>query len=208
MRKFELKWSKACTAMLSTHALLKMCRRASLYSLLLGTALLVLFFFANDLSVALVSAPVVLGIGLYNLKLLLQLIWRGRAETALRKELWITGLLLCLNMPVALLYTKVVFVLSNTLVVRLVNTAGQPLQHLLVLGCGEQRPLADLPPGQATILWLPIAHSCFEHTVAVQYSVGKATHQAMIDGYVVEGRRLTVKLGSGPPDASQVLTAR
>ncbi|RZK11857.1 MAG: hypothetical protein EOO56_28640 [Hymenobacter sp.] len=101
-----------------------------------------------------------------------------------------------LNIPAALLYAKLVLMLCNTLLVRLVNTTNQPLHNLVVLGCGEQRPLADLQPGQAAILWLPISPACFEHTVSVQYTVDKATQQAIIDWYVVEGKRVNLKLGS------------
>jgi hypothetical protein len=183
--------------MLLTHVLLKRCLRVSLYSLLLGTALLALFFFANDLMVAFISVPVILVIGLYNLKLLLQLVWRGFGEVGSRMKFWITGLIMSLNIPVTLLYTKAVFKLNDTLLVRLVNDTSQPMHHLVVLGCGAQRPLADLQPGQATVLWLPIGHNCFERAVLVQYTAGQATQQALIDGYVVEGRRINVKLGSG-----------
>lgn len=173
------------------------CLRTGLVSLLLGTALLVLYFFSNDLMVAFVSAPVVLIIGLYNLKLLLQLLWRAQIEPENRRAFWRTGALLSLNLPVALGYAKLVLVLSNTLVVRLVNDTQQPLWHMVVQGCGQPRPLADLPPGRTTIVWLPITRDCFERTVLVQYRVGPATRQTIIDGYVIEGHRLNVKLGSG-----------
>lgn len=192
---------KLATAMMPTLALLKTCLRVSLGSLLFGTALLGLFFFSNDLLVAFVSVPVVLGLGLYNLKLLVQLLWRGQLERASRRVIWRTAAIMTLNLPVALLYTKAVLVLNNTLLVRLVNTTGQPLQRVVVLGCGGQRPLADLQAGQATILWLPIAPDCFERTVSVQYAVGAARQQALIDGYVVEGKRLTVQLGNNQQGA-------
>jgi len=174
------------------------CLRTSLYSLLLGTALFGLFFWANDSLVGVLSAPIVLVIGVYNLKLLLLLAKRWYREKENRKQLWQTGLLMSLNIPVALLYAKMVLVLSNVLLVRLVNTAGQPLHNLVVLGCGEQRPLADLQPGQATILWLPISRACFERTVVVQYTAGKTTQRATIDGYVIEGQRINLPLGSSP----------
>jgi len=181
---------------MSTSALLKTCRHASLISLLLGTALLVFFFFANNL-VAFASVPVVLAIGAYNLKLLLQLVWRGRKEKESRKALWQTGAIMSLNFPVALLYTKAVLVLSSTLLVRLVNNTAQPLHQVVVLGCGGQRPLADLQPGQATIFWLPTSPPCFENTVSVQYIIDETTQQAVIDWYVVEGRRVNLKIGGG-----------
>lgn len=177
--------------------MLKQCLRAALASLLLGTALLALFFFINDLTVAFLSAPVVLVVGLYNLKLLLQLLWRAQLEPD-RRAFWQAGGLLSLNIPVALGYAKLVLVLSNTLLVRLVNDTPQPLLHVVVQGCGQPRPLADLLPGQATIVWLPISRDCVERTVSVQYKVGSAAQQTIIDGYVVEGKRLNVKLGSGP----------
>lgn len=177
--------------------MIKQCLRAGGVSLLLGTALLTLFFFGNDLAVAFLSAPVVLVLSLNNLKLLLQLLWRAQLEKENRRALWLAGALLSLNLPVALLYTKLVLVLSNTLLVRLVNDTQQPLRHVVVQGCGQPRPLADLQPGQATIVWLPISRDCFERTVSVQYRVGRATQQTVIAGYVVEGQRLNVRLGSG-----------
>jgi hypothetical protein len=176
--------------MLSTKNLINTSLQVSRFSLLFGTALLLLFFFTDndDLLVALVSVPLILVMGLYNLKLLVQLVWRGYQEQESRKALWRAGALMSLNIPAALLYAKLVLMLSNT--------TNQPLRHVVVVGCGEQRPLADLPPGQATILWLPISAACFERTVSVQYSTGSTTQQAVIDGYVVEGRRINVKLGS------------
>jgi len=178
--------------------LMKQCSRVGLCSLVLGTALLGLFFVSNNLLVAFICAPVVLLVGVYNLKLLVQLLWRAQLEQAHRKALWRAGMLLSLNMPVALLYAKLVLVLSNVLLVRLVNDTSQPLRHLVVLGCGRPRPLADLPPGQATIVWLPIARDCVERTVSAQYTIGAVTRQTMIEGYVVEGKRLNVQLGRGP----------
>jgi|GEM_PF-3500338 len=177
--------------------LIQKCRRAGLTSLLLGTVLLGLFLVSNNLTLAFLSAPIVLVLGLYNLVLLLQLLWRAQLEPQNRRVLWRTGALLSLNIPVVLGYAKLVVVLSNTLVVRLVNEASQPLRHVVVVGCGQPRPLADLPPGEATVVWLPITRDCAERTVSVQYRVGSATQQTLIDGYVVEGRRLNVKLGGG-----------
>ena len=177
--------------------LIKKCRQDGWFSFLLGTTLLVLFFFSNNLLVAFASAPVVAILGLYNLMLLGQLLWRAQREPKNRRALWRTGALLSLNLPVALLYAVVVHLLNNALLVRLVNDAPQPLRHVVVLGCGQPRPLADLPPGQATIVWLPITRDCVERAVSVQYAVGAATQQAIIDGYVVEGQRLNVKLSSG-----------
>lgn len=184
-------------AFLPTPILIKKCLRVTLFSLVLGTAMFGLYFFSNDLLIAFVCAPVVLVLALYSLRLLLQLLWRAPREPENQKALRRTGLLLTPNLPVALLYAKLVLLLSNTLLVRLVNDTSQPLRHLLVLGCGQPRRLADLPPGQATIVWLPIARDCFERTVSVQYAMGLATRQTMIDGYVVEGKRLNVKLGRG-----------
>jgi len=51
-------------------------------------------------------------------------------------------------------------------------------------------------------VWLPITRDCAERTVSVQYRVGSATQQTLIDGYVVEGRRLNVKLGGGSSRAA------
>lgn len=181
-----------------TATLLKNCRQTGWFSFLLGTALLALYFFSNDLLVAFVSVPVVAVVGLYNLVLLVQLLGRARLEKENRRALWRAGALLSLNLPVALLYAKLVLLLTNTLLVRLVNDTQQPLRHVVVQGCGQPRPLADLPPGQATIIWLPISRDCFERRVSVQYVVGPATHQTVIDGYVIEGQRLNVKLGSSP----------
>ena len=183
--------------MLPTRALLKECLQVSRFSLLVGTAMLALFFCANDLGVAFVCVPVVLVIGIYNLKLLLQLIWRARKERESRQAIWRTGALMSLNIPVVALYTKLVLMLSNTLLVRLVNDTKQSLRHVVIVGCGEQRQLADLQPGQATILWLPISRACFERTVLVQYTAGKATQRAVIAWYVVEGKRINLGLGSG-----------
>ncbi|MDO7886259.1 hypothetical protein Q5H89_12865 [Hymenobacter sp. CA2-7] len=182
--------------------LIRKCLRVGRNSLLLGTAMLVLFFFSNDLSVAFLSVPVVLVLGLYNLKRLLQLLWRAQLEPENRRAFWRAGLIMSLNLPVALLYAMLVHMLNNALLVRVVNDTSQPLRDVVVQGCGPPRPLADLPPGQATIVWLPIGRDCFERTVSVQYRVGSATQQTMIDGYVVEGRRLNVKLGSHPPLAA------
>ena len=68
--------------------MIKQCLRAGWASLLLGTALLVLFFFGNDPMVAFLSAPVVLILSLHNLKLLLQLLWRAHLEKENRWALW------------------------------------------------------------------------------------------------------------------------
>ena len=178
--------------------LIKECRQIAWFSFLIGTALLALFFFSNNLLVAFLSVPVVALFGFCNLLLLGQLLWRARREPENRRALWRMGALLSLNLPVALLYTMLVLVLSNGLLVRLVNDTPQPLRHLVVLGCGQPRPLADLPPGQATIVWLPITRNCAERAVSVQYAVGAATQQTIIDGYVVEGQRLNVPLGGEP----------
>jgi hypothetical protein len=181
----------------TTAFLIKKCRKDGWFSFLLGSALLALYFFSNNPFVALVSAPVVAVLGLYNLLLLGRLLWRARQEPESRRALWQTGALLSLNIPVALLYAHSVLVLENTLLVRLVNDTPQPLRHVVVLGCGQPRSLADLPPGETTIVWLPITRACAERTVSVQYAVGAATQQTIIDGYVVSGQRLNVPLGGG-----------
>lgn len=181
-----------------TAILIKKCRQDGWFSFLLGTALFGLFFFSDNFLVAFASVPVVAILGLHNLLLLGRLLWRARQEPENRRALWQTGALLSLNIPVALLYAGSVLVLENTLLVRLVNDTPQPLRHVVVLGCGQPRPLADLLPGEATIVWLPITRDCAERAVSVQYAVGAATQQTIIDGYVVEGQRLNVSLGGKP----------
>lgn len=190
---------------MQTRALISRSLLVSLCSFLFGTSLLLWFFFSdNALETALFSVAALLAVGAGNLYCLLQLLWRGRQQPAARKQLLRTAALMCLNIPLAMAYGKLVGVLLDTLVVRLVNDTNRPLSQLTVLGCGKPRPLPNLQPGQATLLWLPITPACFERTVSVRYRVGGATRQTIIEAYVVTGKRLNLKLGG----SRQVAVAR
>lgn len=176
-------------------ALIKKSLLVSLGSFLLGTSLFAWFYCSDDwLATSLYSMAALLAVGAVNLYFLLRLLWRAQ-QRAHRPPLLRAAALLCLNIPVALLYGKLVVVLLNTLVVRLVNDTGQPLTHVALRGCAA-RPLANLPPHSSTMLWLPITKNCIERSVLVQYTAGGFARQALIAAYVVEGKRITCRLGS------------
>ncbi|WP_142602444.1 hypothetical protein [Solitalea koreensis] len=178
---------------METNELIKRSQKVSFASFLIGTGLLILFFFTNEF-IALGSLPILLFLGVANLFLLVKLALKGLKEKERRKRVLLTAGIMSLNIPIVFLYAHFVFVLFNTVVVRFKNNTGKPLTNISVIGCDE-RTIQDLQPGQTEIEWIPITKNCIEHRIEIKYEIDGVVKREVVDGYVVTGRRINHKIG-------------
>lgn len=180
---------------METDELIKRSLKVSIASFLFGTGFLVLFFFTNLYFFALTSIPVIFILGVANFILLVRLVLNGLKDKENRTRSFLTGAVISLNIPIVFLYIYFVFILFDTIVVRIKNDTDKILTNITLTGC-DQRTLQDLRPGQTEIEWIPITKSCVENSLIVSYEIDGVVQREVVDGYVVEGRRINHKIGN------------
>ena len=82
----------------------------------------------------------------------------------------------------------------RAVVVRFKNGTDKTLTNISVIGCDE-RTIQDLQSGQSEIEWIPITESCIEHRIVVRYQIEGIVQTEVVDGYVINGRRINHQMG-------------
>ena len=179
---------------METDALIKKSLKVSFTSFLLGTGLLVLFFFTNDYLFALVSLPIIVTLGAANLIILGRLGLKGLKERENRKRIFLIGGIISLNIPVAIVYAYFVVALFDIVVVRFENDTTKTLTNISVSGCDE-RTIGELRPGQTKIEWIRITQKCIENRIVIEYEINGKLTREIVYGYVIDGQRINHKIG-------------
>ncbi|MBS1595833.1 MAG: hypothetical protein JST90_16085 [Bacteroidetes bacterium] len=108
--------------------------------------------------------------------LLAGLIW----NRMLWKEVLKAIALMCLNIPVAILYICFVFYLLDTMRITFVNDRSVAITDVRIDGC-ESKQLGDLDPGASITSWIDIPGDC---SVSLHYRMGGKQVEEVVEGYV------------------------
>jgi hypothetical protein len=177
--------------------LIKSCKRISGVSFLLGTLLLITFFFSNSYTVAMAGIPIICALALGNMVFLWRLIKMTVRERSKRRELIKTGTIMVSNIPVALLYFYLVLVLFDVVIVRFKNGINEPIEQVRIIGCDE-RNIGQLRPRQAKIEWIELQEGCLEKSIAIEYELKGKRIKEIVYRYVVDGRRINYTIRGNP----------
>ncbi len=148
--------------------LIRYAKVLALLSFLIGSGIMLTYFLIPDGSDLLLTGfYFTYGIFLLNLLMVLillaVLIW-NRSQW---KEVLKTIAIMCLNIPVAILYVCLVFYLLNTMRITFVNDREAVLTNIKIDGC-ERKQIDRLEPGASVTEWIDISGSC---SIDLQYKM-------------------------------------
>ncbi|MBS1619418.1 MAG: hypothetical protein JST76_12915, partial [Bacteroidetes bacterium] len=143
--------------------LIRSAKILALLSFLIGSGIMLTYVLIPDGSGLLLTGfYFTYGMVLLNLLmvviLLAGLIW----NRVLWKEVLKAIALMCLNIPVAILYICFVFYLLDTMRITFVNDRNAVLTNITIDGC-EQKTIDRLEPGESLTKWIEIKGDCSIH---------------------------------------------
>ena len=184
---------------MTTEQNIKFGKWTAIFSFIIATVLMGLFYLTNSFVIAVFSYFFVLGAGLIvNLFCLIALLIRAYKETSQRFKIAKTiGLMLC-NIPVTFLYIYFVTFLFSTMRMTFVNATGRPLTEIKIIGC-EPKIIDRLDPNESKRVWVKITGDC---SMKIEYVIDKEKKSELIYDYLSNngGQIATYKIGTNKPN--------
>lgn len=174
--------------------LIKIGELTTLFSFLLGTILLLLYFFTDSSSVLLIGYISVILIGLFNLIILIILLVKALNDTANRKKYLKTVGLMLINIPITIAYFFIVLTLLNTMRITFINTMDSTISEINIYGCQDAH-IDALEAGEKKTVWISISGDCAINIIYI-YEGQEICENVM--GYTCSfnGQKINYKIGS------------
>jgi amino acid transporter len=183
---------------MTTEQNIKSGKWTAIFSFIIATILMGLFYLTNSFMLAAFSYFIILGAGiLINFFCLVALLIRAYQEAAQRLKIAKTiGLMLC-NIPVTILYIYFVTVLFSTMRMTFVNETGRPLTEIKIIGC-EPKTIDKLDHNESKKIWVGITGDC---SMKIEYVIDGEKKSEIIYDYLTNngGQIATYKIGTEKP---------
>jgi hypothetical protein len=159
-----------------------------------GTLIVLLFYSTNEVSLALFGLAYVIIVGIINLIILVQIIYKTYRDKANKRKLFKTAGLMLLNIPVLILYCWFAIILANTVRITFVNDTSTQLDNVKIDGC-EEKHIDKLNVGESKTVWVHIPGDC---GVSITYKLNGQIKTEDVTGYVTNdnGYIMTFKIGT------------
>ncbi|PWK17684.1 hypothetical protein [Xanthomarina spongicola] len=166
----------------------------ALVSFLIGTLLLVIFYFTYSSIIAYYGLIFIIIVGIINLVILVKIVFDYNTKRENKKEYLRTALIMLLNIPIVICYTYFVIFLMNTMIVTLINETGREISQIKIIG-GEPTQILKLEIGEVKTKWVGITN---DNSLMIEYNVDGEIRQEVIYGYVTSfsGSRIKYKIGN------------
>ncbi|WP_298371015.1 hypothetical protein [uncultured Lutibacter sp.] len=164
----------------------------ALISFIIGTLLLVAFYFSNSISITIFGIFFIAIAGIVNLSVLIKVLINLIKEKEHRKKHMLTSGIIILNIPIAILYFYIVMFLLNTMRISLINETGSNLTDLKIIG-GETKLINELKTGDKQTEWVEIKS---ETPIILQYKLNGEIKTESIHSYPVTGERINHRIGN------------
>jgi hypothetical protein len=126
---------------------------------LIGTLILVLYFFFRNIEVLLIGATYILLAAFGNIVVVLFLVLNIKKDKALKGKLVRTLGIMLLNIPIMFLYIHLAQIAGQYLRVIISNSTKSEVTNLEITGCGIGG-LEKLDAGESASIWVKIVHEC------------------------------------------------
>jgi hypothetical protein len=165
----------------------KIGRQIANASFLIGTLLLLLFYFSGNsegLLLIVFSYFVLIGIVLFNLVFAIILLRKGMSDERENSPFFRALRRMLLNIPIAVLYFFIVLQLADTMRITFVNDIREEaISNIKIVGC-ENEIIDHLDMGESENVWIDISGDC---SIFIEYKFHGKTHREEVFGYVTGG---------------------
>jgi hypothetical protein len=171
----------------------KIGKYTALISFLIGTLLLLIFYYTDSTEITGFGIYFIIIAGILNLIIIALLL----AEILSNKEnrnrnLKTTGLML-LNIPIVFVYFYFVMILLNTLRITFINETGKPISDIKIIG-GKPATIEKLKIGESQTKWIGIEN---DNLLTIEYNINGEKETDTIFGYITSfsGQKLKYRIG-------------
>lgn len=169
-------------------------RTTAFISFIGGTIIILLFYFTNAIELGFLGLFFIAIIGIINLVIVGQLIFKFFKDKQGKKKVLGTIGLMLLNIPIVLIYCWFAITLLNTMRITFVNAALTQLNDIKIYGC-EEKHINALSPGQSKTVWVGITGDC---SISIDYKLNGQIKTEEVAGYVTNsnGQIITFKIAT------------
>ena len=165
----------------------------ALTSFLIGSLLLLIFYFSNSSDIPLLGYFFIIIAGLVNLGIFIVLMVKILTEINNRKKYIRTSAIMLLNIPVVVIYFYFVIVLMNTMRITFINETGNLITDLKIVG-GEPKTIEKLDIGEKQTKWIEIKG---DSSLSIEYKINGELRTELIYGYITSfsGAKVKYRIG-------------
>ncbi len=168
----------------------------AILSFIIGTIMVVTFYFTLSIELAVASYFIIIGLGILSIiGLILVLFFSPDRDFTKAKRISI-GLILA-NIPISIFYFFIIVVLINTLRITFVNETGQTIENVEIIGA-QPKTIHKLEPNEKKTVWIGING---DSTLEIEYNIGNSKKREIVYGYITSsmGQIETYKIGTDKP---------
>jgi hypothetical protein len=178
---------------METNQLIKTGRIIAILSLLLGTAIFVLYYLLSSSFLLFTGYVFVVLAGIINSIFLILVLLRYSKEKHHKLQLFITAGIILLNIPMLLFYSWVTFLLMDIMRIKFVNTTQEAITELRIKGC-QNKKIQKLEAGKSELVFISIKDDC---AINITYSInGQSKNETVLDYATTSmGQKINYKIG-------------
>jgi len=164
----------------------------ALTSLIIGTLLLLFFYFTNSNEIAGFGIYFIIVAGIINLIIIALLLAEILTDKENRKKNLKTSIIMLLNIPVLVLYFYFVMFLLSIMRVTFINDTGKIITDLKIIG-GEPKTIEKLEKGESQTEWITIKS---DNDLILEYEIDGELKTEMIYSYMTSGEKFEHRIGN------------
>lgn len=168
---------------MTTQAYIRLGRKSALTSFLVGTCVFLFYYLTSSFELLFVGYVFILLAGLVNFAILLLILIKALRYRENRYKLFLTSLLLLLNIPIMLIYSWVSIILTDTMRITFNNETRTKLVDINISGC-EAEYIGSLDVGESKTVWISVPTDC---AIDIHYELDGKRKTENVAGYTTNG---------------------
>ncbi len=164
----------------------------ALISFLIGTILLIIFYFTNSTTITGYGIIFIAIAGIINAGVFVKVLIDLINEKENKKKYYLTSGIMLLNIPIVILYFYFVMILMNTMRVTFINETGREISELKIIG-GEIKTIEKLGVGEKQTEWIGIKS---ENNLTIEYHINGEIKTELVYSYMITGDRINHRIGN------------
>lgn len=178
---------------MTTKKLIKTGRAIAILSLLIGTAIFVLYYLLSSDLLLFSGYVFIVVTAIINSTFLILILIRYSKEKHHKIHLFITAGIILINIPVLLFYSLVTVFLSNTMRIEFINSTKETITEVKIRGC-QNKTLKKLEAGKSETVWISIEKEC---AIVIDYKINEESiNETILEQATTNtGHKMKYKIG-------------
>ncbi len=173
--------------------LIKTARTIAILSLLIGTAIFVIYYLTSADLILFLGYVFVVVVAVINSVFLILIFIKYSKQEHYKTSLIITAGIILLNIPVLIFYSWITLLLMNTMRIKFINSTEQTITELKITGC-QNKKIKELEVGASETIWISVRKDC---SIKINYLLNGKTKNETVLNYATTttGQKIKYKIG-------------